>query len=117
MRPRHTPHLRTRLLAVVSAASILTACSTGAGADYAAAPSTSAVASAAPTTVAPTTTVPAPICTVTAQPGDSLISIAERNGITLEQLETENLLDPTDIFHPGQVFDVCVGDAAPRHRR
>ncbi|MFN8022992.1 MAG: L,D-transpeptidase family protein [Acidimicrobiales bacterium] len=88
------------------------ACSSGgdnvASADAAAGTSTTV---AVATTPAPTTTVPAPICTVAAQVGDSLTAIAERNGLTLEQLEAENLLDPTDVFLPGQEFDVCIGDA------
>jgi hypothetical protein len=95
---------------VLSAAS----CSSGdGGVAGAAAPSDTIVASAAPlptTTVAPTTTVPEPICEVVAQPGDSLIAIAERNGLTVEQLASENLIDPTDVFHPGQEFDVCLGE-------
>jgi hypothetical protein len=60
--------------------------------------------------VATTTTVPEPICKVVAQPGDSLTAIAERHGITVEQLAAENLLDPTAVFHPGKEFDVCLGN-------
>lgn len=98
-------------MAVVAiAVAPISACSSGddevANADAGAATTTAPPA----TTAAPTTTVPEPICVVTAQPGDSLIGIAEDNGITLEQLEAENLLDPSDVFHPGQEFDVCVGD-------
>lgn len=70
----------------------------------------SSLPAAATTSAAPTTTVPEPVCIVTAEAGDSLIAIAERNGITVEQLEQENLLDPTAVFHPGQQFDVCIGD-------
>ena len=117
MRPRPSPPPRLRLVAAVLAAAALalTSCSSGDGGVASArepvdtAPASS-VATAAPTTVATTTTVPEPVCTVTAQPGDSLTAIAERNGLTLEQLKAENLLDPTDVFHPGQEFDVCLGD-------
>lgn len=64
----------------------------------------------AATTIAPTTTAPTPICTEAAQPGDSLTAIAERNGTSVEQLADENMIDPTDVFHPGKEFDVCIGD-------
>lgn len=95
-------------------ASSAASCSSGDGnvASADAAPATSSSLVAATTTVAPTTTVPEPICEVTAQVGDSLIAIAERNGLTVEQLAEENLIDPTDVFHPGQEFDVCLGDTA-----
>ena len=113
MRCGHPTQLRRARLAccLVVVVSSLTACSSGGGgtASADAAPSTTALV--APTTVAPTTTVPEPICTVAAQIGDSLTAIAERNGLTLEQLEQENLLDPTDVFYPGQEFDVCIDDA------
>jgi L,D-transpeptidase catalytic domain len=98
--------------AIMTVALALTACSSGndavADADE---PADSSVASLTASPAASTTTVPAPVCTDTAQQGDSLTLIAERNGITLEQLEAENLLDPTDVFHPGLVFDVCIGEA------
>ncbi len=72
---------------------------------------TTAAVAVGSTTVAPTTTLPAPVCVVRAKYGDSLTSIAERNGITLEQLVQENLIDPADTFFPGTEFDVCVGDS------
>jgi LysM repeat protein len=113
MRCGQATHLRGARLAccLVVVASSLAACRSGGGstASADAAPSTTVLA--APTTVAPTTTVPEPICTVAAQIGDSLTAIAERNGLTLEQLEQENLLDPADVFLPGQEFDVCIDDA------
>jgi hypothetical protein len=112
MRCGHATHLRRVRLAVclVVVASSATACRSGgdgiASADAAAATTTLI----APTTVAPTTTIPEPICVVAAQIGDSLTAIAERNGLTLEQLEEENLLDRGDVFLPGQEFDVCIDD-------
>lgn len=111
MRPRPTSPFRTRLVvaAMVAATAALSSCSSGdTGAEPAATGSTIV---AAPTTMAPTTTVPAPVCVVRAKYGDSLTSIAERNGITLEQLVQENLIDPADTFFPGTEFDVCVGDS------
>jgi LysM repeat protein len=100
------PHLIT---AVVAAAAIaLSSCSSGdVGAEPAISASTSAAVS---TSAAPTTTVPAPVCVAKARAGDSLTAIADRSGITLEQLVQENLFDPTDTFFPGTEFDVCVGD-------
>ena len=112
MRCGQATHLRRARLAfcLVVAASSAAACRSGgdgtASADAATASTTTLTA---PTTVAPTT-VPEPICVVAAQIGDSLTAIAERNGLTLEQLEQENLLDPGDVFLPGQEFDVCVDD-------
>lgn len=102
------------MVAGLAAATLaLSACSAG-GDGVADASEPDAAATTTPpttaTTIPPTTTVPEPVCTVTAQPGDSLTAIAERNGLTLEQLKAENLLDPTDVFHPGQVFDVCLAD-------
>jgi LysM domain/L,D-transpeptidase catalytic domain len=44
------------------------------------------------------------------QPGDSLIAIAERSAVTLEDLQAENLIDPADTIYAGQVFDVCIGN-------
>jgi hypothetical protein len=60
--------------------------------------------------VAPSTTIAVPVCVVRAKAGDSLTSIAERSGITLEQLVQENLVDPAKTFYPGTEFDVCIGD-------
>jgi len=97
------------ITATVAAAAIaLSSCSSGdVGAEPAATVSTAAAVS---TSAAPTTTLPAPVCVAKAQAGDSLTAIANRSGITLEQLVQENLFDPTDTFHPGTEFDVCVGD-------
>lgn len=117
MRPRHTPAPRTRLLAVMIATATLALAACGSGndgvadADEPADGATASTIASLAASPATTTTVAAPVCADTAQQGDSLTLIAERNGLTLEQLEAENLLDPTDVFHPGQVFDVCVGDA------
>ena len=111
MRPPLTLPSRTHLLTAVAATAVmaLSSCSSGAsGADAEALPST--VAQASTSSVAPTTTVPAPVCVVRAKAGDSLTSIAERNGITLEQLVQENLVDPAKTFYPGTEFDVCIGD-------
>ena len=111
MQPSHAVSFRTCCFAVgIAAAMVVASCGSGGGRvtiqpDLATVPT-----AAASTTVAPTTTVPAPICTVAAQPGDSLIAIAERNGITVEQLADENMIDPADVFHPGKEFDVCIGD-------
>ena len=113
MRCGHVTPLRRARLAVGLVAVIATAASCSSGGDgvvNADAAATTSSLAAPTTTVAPTTTAPEPICVVAAQPGDSLTAIAERNGITLEQLEQENLLDPNDVFHPGQEFDVCIGD-------
>jgi len=60
---------------------------------------------------APPTSPPEPVCTATVEPGDTLIAIAGRSGITVDELEAENLIDETDPIHPGQVFDVCIGNA------
>ncbi len=117
MHRRHAPRPLVRLLAaaLAVAAIALTSCSSGdrsvaSARGLADTASTVSVAASAPMTAAATTTVPEPVCTVTAQVGDSLTAIAERNDLTLEQLKAENLLDPTDVFHPGQAFDVCLGD-------
>lgn len=59
---------------------------------------------------APTTTEPARICSVTVQPGDSLSSIASGAGLAVADLVAENLLDVEVTIHPGQVFDVCIGN-------
>lgn len=105
-----TPLRRARLvIGLLLVASTAAACSSGGDGTASAADASTTTASVA-TTAAPSTTVAEPICVVAAQVGDSLTAIAERNGITLEQLEQENLLDPTDVFLPGQEFDVCVGD-------
>jgi hypothetical protein len=111
MRPSLTLPSRTHLLTSVAATAVmaLTSCSSGASGAEAAA-TTSTVAQASTSSVAPTTTVPAPVCVVRAKAGDSLTSIAERNGITLEQLVQENLVDPAKTFFPGTEFDVCIGD-------
>jgi LysM repeat protein len=98
-------------MAVAAAASLaLSACSAGDSgvASAGGADTTTPTTVAATTTIATTTTVPEPVCVVEALPGDSLSSIAERNGITVEQLLQENLFDPTTIFHPGHEFDVCI---------
>ena len=97
------------MIGLLLVASTAAACSSGGDGTASAADASTTTASVA-TTAAPSTTVAEPICVVAAQVGDSLTAIAERNGITLEQLEQENLLDPTDVFLPGQEFDVCVGD-------
>jgi hypothetical protein len=83
----------------------------------AAAPPTVAAAvtaTAAPTTVPPLpppiTAPPPPVCVVTVEPGDTLIAIANRNDVELDELLAENLLDPTDAIQPGQEFDVCIGN-------
>ena len=71
-----------------------------------------AVASTTVTTVsltAPPTTA-APVCVVTVAAGDSLSAIADRAAVTVADLESENLVDATDPIHPGQVFDVCIGN-------
>ena len=108
-----TPLRRARaaahLIGLASLVAAATSCSSG-GDGVASAEGATTTVSYVPTTVAPTTTVPEPVCTVPAMPGDSLTAIAERNGLTLEQLEEENLLDRTDVFLPGQQFDVCLGD-------
>jgi len=73
--------------------------------------STVATTSVAPSTLAPPpTTAPPPICVVTVEPGDSLTAVASRSGLTLEDLEAENAIDSTVTIHPGQVFDICVGN-------
>ncbi len=116
MRPSHAArerHLRLAI-AVTAAWAVLASCSSGDGSVASAGSladgSTTSVGIADAATSAPPTTVPVPVCVVAAQPGDSLTAIAERNGITLEQLEQENLLDPTDLFLPGHEFDICIGD-------
>ncbi|MEI6401512.1 MAG: L,D-transpeptidase family protein [Actinomycetota bacterium] len=87
----------------------LSSCSSGvSGADAEA--SSSTVIQASTSSVAPSTTIAVPVCVVRAKAGDSLTSIAERSGITLEQLVQENLVDPAKTFFPGSEFDVCIGD-------
>jgi hypothetical protein len=71
--------------------------------------STLASATAAPTTLATTTTT-VPICVETVEPGDSLSVIASRTGLALEELEAENAVDSSVTIHPGQEFDICVGN-------
>ncbi|MEX1106363.1 MAG: L,D-transpeptidase family protein [Ilumatobacteraceae bacterium] len=93
---------------VAAAAIALSSCSSGdVGAEPAA---TVSAAAAVSTSAAPTTTVPAPVCVAKAQAGDSLTAIADRSGITLDELVKENLFDPADTFYPGTEFDICVGD-------
>lgn len=110
MQPSHAVPFRTCCFVVgLAAAMVAASCGSGGGRvtiqpDFVTMPTVAA-------TIAPATTVPAPICMVAAQPGDSLIGIAERNGITVEQLADENMIDPADVFHPGKEFDVCIGGA------
>jgi hypothetical protein len=59
---------------------------------------------------APPTSPPEPVCTATVEPGDTLIAIATRSGLTVDDLEVENLIHETDPIHPGQVLDVCIGN-------
>ena len=111
MRPSLTLPSRTRLLTAVAATAVmaLSSCSSGvSGADAEA--SSSTVIQASTSSVAPSTTIAVPVCVVRAKAGDSLTSIAERSGITLEQLVQENLVDPAKTFYPGTEFDVCIGD-------
>lgn len=111
MRPSLTLPSRTRLLTAVAATAVmaLSSCSSGvSGADAEA--SSSTVIQASTSSVAPSTTIAVPVCVVRAKAGDSLTSIAERSGITLEQLVQENLVDPAKTFFPGSEFDVCIGD-------
>jgi hypothetical protein len=115
MRPSHAAverHLRLTVVVTVAWA-VLASCSSGDGSVASAGAldgSTTSISIGGAATSTTSTTVPEPVCVVAAQPGDSLTAIAERNGLTLEQLEQENLLDPTDVFLPGQEFDVCIGD-------
>jgi LysM domain/L,D-transpeptidase catalytic domain len=89
----------------------LPAPSTSAAPAWPAPPGTVALAPPVPVPVAaPPTNPPAPVCTATVQPGDSLIAIAERSAVTLEDLQAENLIDPADTIYAGQVFDVCIGN-------
>ncbi len=63
------------------------------------------------TSVAPTTTAPPEICVVTVQPGDSLGGIvASLDGVTMDELLTENRMSETDIIHPGEQYDICPGN-------
>ena len=57
---------------------------------------------------APPTTAPPPVCVLTVEPGDSLTAIADRSGLTVADLESENAIDTTATIHPGQVFDICI---------
>jgi hypothetical protein len=61
---------------------------------------------------ATTTTVPE-VCTVTVEPGDSLGAIVARTddeSVTLEALLEENRLVETDVIHPDQELDICIGN-------
>ncbi len=78
-------------------------------ADGTAAPATAPLLSATSAAVT-TTTPPAPICVVTVEPGDSLSVIATRTGVSVADLESENAITVSVTIHPGQVFDVCVGN-------
>lgn len=112
MRPSNLPLTPTHRLGVLAACAALHLAACSAPQSGAEPPAVSPTSVAAATTsVAPSTTVPPPVCVVKAKYGDSLIAIAERSGITVEELQRENLLDPSDIFYPGQEFDVCVGDS------
>ena len=121
MRPTHVPLTRARLMATLlaTAAMALTACNAGDGnvasagePGSAPAPSTTTVVAttAAPTTAPPSTLPPEPVCLVEALPGDSLYSIAQAAGITIDDLVRENLIDPGAVVFPGQEFDVCLAD-------
>ena len=57
-----------------------------------------------------TTATPAPVCVVTVEPGDSMIAIADRTGVPRADIEAENALDAVATIHPGQVFDICIGN-------
>ncbi len=111
MSARPTLPSRIRLLDVVATAAVIALSSCSSGESGAEAAVTASTVAASSTSVAPSTTVPVPVCVVRAKYGDSLTAIAERSGITLEQLQQENLLDPADTFYPGTEFDVCVGDS------
>lgn len=113
MQPSHVSFRTRCFVAALAGAVVVASCGSGGGRATIQPAPTTAPTVAATTTVAPTTTtVPAPICRVAAQPGDSLTAIADRHGITVEQLADENLIDPTAVFHPGKEFDVCIGDTA-----
>lgn len=74
------------------------------------------VAPAAPTsgpttTVDPTVVVRDPTCVVTVAPGDSLFKIiADRPGLTIEDIRQENWLADDDVLQPGDELDVCIGN-------
>jgi hypothetical protein len=110
MRARPTQPSRIRLLDVVATAAVIALSSCSSGESGAEAAVTASTVAASSTSVAPSTTVPVPVCVVRAKAGDSLTSIAERSGITLDQLVQENLVDPAKTFYPGTEFDVCIGD-------
>lgn len=76
----------------------------------------------APTTTAPTATNPPvttdsvtgvgkPGCVVTVVAGDSLSKIADdANGVTVAAIREENRLTDSHVIHPGDEFDVCIGN-------
>jgi hypothetical protein len=72
----------------------------------------SSTTSSTPSTSSTTTTTSPPICTVTVAAGDSLRAIVDRVGdsVTLESLLEENWLLESDVIHPGDELDVCVGN-------
>jgi hypothetical protein len=110
MQSNHAAPLRTCYLALgIAAATVVASCGSD-GSSTTIRPDLVSAPPAAESTTATTTTVPEPICQVAAQPGDSLTAIAEAHGMTVEQLAEENLVDAEDVFHPGKVFDVCLGD-------
>lgn len=64
------------------------------------------------TTTTTTTTVPG-VCTVTVEPGDSLGAIVERvddDSVTLASLLEENRLAESDVIHPDDELDICIGN-------
>lgn len=99
-----------RLRATALGALLLAGCGTAKADGTNAAPTVAGTIEPAVTTVpAPPTTV-APICTVTVEPGDALLAIEARTGVSVADIQAENALAPEATIHPGQIFDICVGN-------
>ena len=97
------------VLAPVVASVILAGCG-GADAGGTGPPASTDSASVATVVVPSTPDTPAPICVVTVEAGDSMIAISDRAGVAPVDIEAENAIDAAATIHPGQVFDICVGN-------
>ncbi len=101
----------------------VTACSGGGDDEAMPAPESigSTTTAATTTTTEPTTTTSPPtssttttvarVCVVTVAAGDSLGAISARlDGISLDQLQSENRLGDDSVIHPGDELDICIGN-------
>lgn len=82
---------------------------------------TSSTSTTAPAPAAPAPAAPAPapqgeLAKYTIQPGDSLIRIASKAKVSLEDLLKVNSFTKASVIHPGQVISLPIGAATPSTR-